>query len=89
MVKIGLKSVNFSKVIPDLDLERTAKQVKDHYVNYLRPDINKDPWTLEDDLLLIELLRSYGKNWKLIEDRMGGRTQNQIKNRYFRRLKLL
>ena len=24
-----------------LELERNAKQLKDHYINYLRPDINK------------------------------------------------
>ena len=63
---IGLKSVNISKVISYLDIERTAKQLKDHYINYLRPDINKEKWTLEDDLLLIELLKKYGKNWNLI-----------------------
>lgn len=63
---IGLKSVNFSKVISYLDIERTAKQLKDHYINYLRPDINKEKWNLEDDLLLIELLKKYGKNWNLI-----------------------
>ena len=58
-------------------------------MNYLRPEINKEPWGLEDDLLLIELLREHGKNWNLIEAQMNGRTQNQIKNRYFRRLKLM
>ena len=58
-------------------------------MNYLRPEINREPWGLDDDLLLIKLLKNYGKNWNLIESHMNGRTQNQIKNRYFRRLKIL
>ena len=58
-------------------------------MNYLRPEINKEPWTLEEDLALIELLREYGKEWLEVEKRMNGRTQNQIKNRYFGRIKRL
>ena len=58
-------------------------------MNYLRPEIKKDDWTLEEDLKLIDFLNRYGKNWKLIEKNFEGRTQNQIKNRYFGRLKKL
>lgn len=35
----------------------------------------------------MELLRKYGKNWDLIEGKLKGRTHNQIKNRYYGRLK--
>ena len=34
-------------------------------------------------------MRKYGKNWRALEERMNGRTQQQIKNRYFGRLKKL
>lgn len=44
---------------------------------------------MEEDLLLIELLEKYGKNWGVLEENMNGRTQHQIKNRYFGRLKKL
>ena len=30
-----------------LNLERTHKQVKEHYNNYLRPEIKKDDWNME------------------------------------------
>lgn len=36
---------------------------------------------------LVDLLNEHGKNWKIIEELLGDRTQNQIKNRYFGRLK--
>ena len=58
-------------------------------MNYLRPEINKHEWTLEEDLKLVDCLNKYGKDWKEIEDNLEGRTQNQIKNRYFGRLKKL
>jgi hypothetical protein len=32
-------------------------------MNYLRPEINREPWTLKEDLALIELLREFGKEW--------------------------
>ena len=72
-----------------IKLERTHKQLKEHYLNYLRPEIKKEEWTLEEDLKLVELLNRYGKEWKIIERNFEGRTQNQIKNRYFGRLKKL
>ena len=56
-------------------------------MNYLRPEIKRDDWTLQEDLLLVNLLNAHGKNWKILEDTLQNRTQNQIKNRYFGRLK--
>ena len=58
-------------------------------MNYLRPEIRKDEWTVQEDLLLVDLLNTNGKDWKMIEEHFPGRTQNQIKNRYFGRLKKL
>lgn len=66
---------------------RTQKQIKEHYINFLRPNIKKDDWTLQEDLKLVRLMNMYGKNWKYLEQNFEGRTQNQIKNRYFGRLK--
>ena len=69
--------------------DRTPKQVKDHYIDYLKFDISRDRWTLEEDVKLVELLNVHGRNWKNIEDELNGRTQNQIKNRFFGRIKKL
>ena len=43
--------------------------------------------TYEEDLQLMELLKKYGKDWEYIEGRLPGRTHNQIKNRYYGRIK--
>ena len=87
MEKIGRKLVRVLKVIIFFILGRTHKQIKEHYVNYLRPEIKRDDWTLEEDMLLVNLLNEHGKNWRAIENILVNRTQNQIKNRYFGRLK--
>lgn len=44
---------------------------------------------MEEDMRLVELLNLHGRNWRLIEETMEGRTQNQIKNRFFGRIKKL
>ena len=38
---------------------------------------------MDEDMLLIGLVNTFGKNWKEIEDRLPGRGRNQIKNRFF------
>lgn len=41
---------------------------------------------MEEDLLLIDLFNTYGKDWKLIQTKMFKRSRNQIKNRFFGRI---
>lgn len=36
-------------------------------MNYLKPDLLKSEWTIEEDLELIRLINFYGKDWKIIE----------------------
>jgi len=37
-------------------LDRTVKQIQQYYEFHLKPNIKKTDWTLEEDLLLIELI---------------------------------
>lgn len=30
-----------------INLDRTAKQIREHYLNFLRPNIKRDEWTIE------------------------------------------
>jgi hypothetical protein len=36
---------------------------------------------------LIALINQHGKNWRVIEQGMPGRSRNQLKNRFFGRIK--
>lgn len=66
--------------------KRNEKQIKDHYQNYLRPDIDKSEWDLETDLELLRLLSQYGCDWVTIQKHMPERPYPHIKNRYYGRV---
>lgn len=68
-------------------VDRTPKQIRERYLNYLRPNISHDKWTEDEDLLLLDLIKKYGHKWKTIERHMSKRSQNQLKNRFYGKLK--
>jgi Myb-like DNA-binding domain len=45
---------------------RTSKLCRDRWNNYLCPDVNKSPFSEEEDRLLMRLYQSYGKHWAKI-----------------------
>lgn len=69
--------------IPDFPLDYSSKQIRERYLNHLRPDIQAADWTLDEDLQLCKLVDAHGRKWKLFESQMPGRTENAIKNRYY------
>ena len=67
-------------------LGRTPKQVRERYVNFLRPNLNNERWSIEEDLRLVDLINKYGRKWNKIVEEMGTRSHNQIRNRYNHRI---
>lgn len=69
---------------------RSGKQCRERWHNCVNPYINRGPWTLEEDKLIFRLRRELGNKWVAISNRVPGRSDNQIKNRFhstIRRLK--
>ena len=62
--------------------QRNERQCRDRWFYYLSPDLNKGPWTKEEDDLLIKGVKSYGPSWVRITKLFKGRTDVQIKNRW-------
>jgi hypothetical protein len=61
---------------------RNAKQIRDRYINYLDPDIVKGKFTVDEDLLILDLHSKYGNRWSFIRKFIPHRSSDMIKNRY-------
>ncbi len=72
-----------AKLIPG----RLGKQCRERWMNHLDPTICKDPFSPEEDKLILELLEQHGTKWTTIRQYLTGRTDNAIKNRYYSHLK--
>ena len=61
---------------------RTARQCRERYNNYLRPDLINGPWSIEEENLLIELYERHGPKWSLISQSFNSRSSVNVKNHY-------
>ncbi|KAJ8748857.1 hypothetical protein K2173_013288 [Erythroxylum novogranatense] len=68
-------------------LLRCGKSCRLRWTNYLRPDIKRGPFTLEEEKLVIQLHAILGNRWAAIASQLPGRTDNEIKNLWNTHLK--
>ncbi|KAJ0964200.1 hypothetical protein J5N97_029322 [Dioscorea zingiberensis] len=61
-------------------LLRCGKSCRLRWINYLRPDLKRGNFSLDEDDLIINLHSLFGNKWSLIAGRLPGRTDNEIKN---------
>lgn len=64
-------------------VDKTARQCRDRWVNYLSPDISFLPWTREEDETIVKLVNELGTKWVRISRVIPGRSDNSIKNRWY------
>lgn len=48
-------------------LDRSSKQVRERYINFLRPNLSSKRWTIDEDIKLLGLIKEHGKKWINIE----------------------
>ena len=72
---------NWNK-IAEVFFNRSPRQLKERWTNYLNPAVNKNEWTEEEEELLLEKLSEFGKRWREISKYFNGRTDVQLKSRY-------
>jgi len=66
---------------------RSGKQIRDRYLNNLNPQIADKDWTAEEDNMLLFLYYNWGKKWSKIAASLPGRSEGQVKNRFYWGLK--
>lgn len=70
------------KIIASKMYGRAYRQVKDRWLRYLSPEVNRNPWTQEEEDLLIRLVPTMSPHWKEIASHFSGRTDIQVKTHY-------
>jgi hypothetical protein len=79
--------IHMIRAIPTF--EKTSKQCRERWHNYLNPDILKTRWTEQEIDTLFEGHIKYGTKWSLIGRMLTGRTDNAIKNVYYCKMRKL
>jgi hypothetical protein len=80
---LGTKSwEDIARYIPD----RSSRQCRDRYKNYLLESLMADPWTPEEDALVIQQFHLMGPKWVEIGKMLSGRSGNNVKNRWHKHL---
>jgi len=63
-------------------IDRTPRQCRERYKNYLAPQIINGPWSAEEDKLLFSKYAELGRKWSAISKFFMNRSNVNIKNRW-------
>lgn len=66
---------------------RSGKQIRDRYLNALRPGINREKFSEEEDLKILEKFKEIGAKWSQIASILNNRTSDSVKNRFYTSLR--
>jgi hypothetical protein len=61
---------------------KNARQCQERWNSYLKPSINANEWTLEEDELLLNKYEEVGAKWVKISKNFSNKTDVQCKNRF-------
>ncbi|XP_019081453.1 transcription factor MYB53-like [Vitis vinifera] len=74
--------------IPTLaGLSRSGKSCTERWNNHLDPNVKRENFSQEEDDAIICFQSLYGNSWESIAAHLPGRTDNDVKNRWYNHLK--
>ena len=81
-----LADINWGKIAEKLE-NKNARQCQTRWQNILDPNRVKGPWTKEEDMKLIELVKKFGpEKWSNISSYLPGRLGKQCRERWYNHL---
>jgi len=66
---------------------KSGKQCRERWLNYVNPIINHDKLSEEEEGLLFEYFKEYGKKWVDISKKFKGRSENAVKNAFYSQIR--
>ena len=78
VLRYGMDWEKISNEMPN----RSIRQCRERYMNYLAPGVVNGPWTPAEDQLLIEKQKIFGRKWTAIAKFFHNRSGANIKNRW-------
>lgn len=80
-IVMSMPKVNW-KIVERLMGSKNARQCRERYNNYLAPQINTNPWTPEEEKVLMEKYKELGPQWAKMTPFFSNRAAVSIKNQY-------